>query len=346
MKVSRFISMVLAVFMLCGCVTITPSKALESSDESGTFTYYFLAPQFWIDTENGAKNENVGVYYWEPVETADYPGIYMTPAPEVGENIFKAEVPKDASTVIFNDGCYELSDPQYMNTITESQIVSCEGYENDCPYDNDLNCDNFDGWIFVLNFNETTEHQMVKLKCNGAWFRLDDYKNYDYYYGSYPERKAADDHKRDISETTVFLNGVQDEREQEDLEITEIAVPFTATEKTLDIVIKDADKTLLENVDYSVEYRNNVGPGMADLDITGIGAYTGQLNYHFDIMKLVGDINGDCEVTSSDALIILRASVRLYEPSESEKILCDVDEDGDISSSDALIVLRKSVGLF
>lgn len=62
---------------------------------------------------------------------------------------------------------------------------------------------------------------MVKLKCNGAWFRLDDYKNYDY-YGSYLERKAADDPKRDISETTVFLNGVQDKREQEELEITEL----------------------------------------------------------------------------------------------------------------------------
>ena len=165
------------------------SKQEKNSD---TNTYYFLAPEFWIDTAQGAENENVGVFYWEPEEAADFPGVIMTPAPEIGENIFKVEVPKETATIIFNDGySYETSDPRYKNTITESQIVSCEGYEYDCPYDIDLNCDNFDGWIFVLNFDQTTEHQMVKMKCNGAWFKLDDYKNYDEYYGSYPERKDS-----------------------------------------------------------------------------------------------------------------------------------------------------------
>lgn len=55
----------------------------------------------------------------------------------------------------------------------------------------------------------------------------------------------------------------------------------------------------------------------------------------------IGDADGDGNITSSDALMILRASVSLESvPSE----IGDVDEDGKITSSDALMVLRHSVG--
>ncbi len=33
----------------------------EDNNTNDTFTYYFLAPEFWIDTTQGAENENVGV---------------------------------------------------------------------------------------------------------------------------------------------------------------------------------------------------------------------------------------------------------------------------------------------
>ena len=55
----------------------------------------------------------------------------------------------------------------------------------------------------------------------------------------------------------------------------------------------------------------------------------------------IGDADGDGKITSSDALMILRASVSL----ESVPFkIGDVDEDGKITSSDALAVLRHSVG--
>lgn len=57
-----------------------------------------------------------------------------------------------------------------------------------------------------------------------------------------------------------------------------------------------------------------------------------------------GDVDGDGNITSSDALAILRASVGLTEFSGDASILADVDGDGMINSSDALIVLRYSVG--
>ncbi len=235
------------------------SKQEKNSD---TNTYYFLAPEFWIDTAQGAENENVGVFYWEPEEAADFPGVIMTPAPEIGENIFKAEVPKETATIIFNDGySYETSDPRYKNTITESQIVSCEGYEYDCPYDINLNCDNFDGWIFVLNFNQTTEHQMVKMKCNGAWFKLDDYKNYDEYYGSYPERKGSSKNDPAIGD----LDGDGTVTSSDALDILRISVtPESADDETKMLADIDGDEQITAN-DALAVLRYSVGMDVPEM---------------------------------------------------------------------------------
>lgn len=234
------------------------SKQEKNSD---TNTYYFLAPKFWIDTAQGAENENVGVFYWEPEEVADFPGVIMTPAPEIGENIFKAEVPKETATIIFNDGySYETSDPRYKNTITESQIVSCEGYEYDCPYDINLNCDNFDGWIFVLNFDQTTEHQMVKMKCNGAWFKLDDYKNYDEYYGSYPERKGSSEDAHAIGD----IDGDGTVTSNDALDVLRISVnPDSANAEIKELADVDGDGEVTANDALEI-LRSSVGLSGSD----------------------------------------------------------------------------------
>lgn len=65
----------------------------------------------------------------------------------------------------------------------------------------------------------------------------------------------------------------------------------------------------------------------------------------YDIEGIYGNIDGDQVITSSDALMILRASVSLEHLNVSKEVLADVDEDGIITSSDALEVLRVSVGL-
>ncbi len=58
--------------------------------------------------------------------------------------------------------------------------------------------------------------------------------------------------------------------------------------------------------------------------------------------RLVGDINSDGKVNSSDALMILRYSVGY--PGEINKKYADINGDGKINSSDALIVLNIAVG--
>lgn len=59
----------------------------------------------------------------------------------------------------------------------------------------------------------------------------------------------------------------------------------------------------------------------------------------------LGDLDGDNEINSGDALFILRMSVNLEEKTDDNIKLADIDLDGDISSADALEILRYSVQL-
>ena len=60
---------------------------------------------------------------------------------------------------------------------------------------------------------------------------------------------------------------------------------------------------------------------------------------------LYGDIDGDGEVTVTDALAALRAAVGLAEIGDEAFALADVDGDGEITVSDALRILRTAAGL-
>ena len=60
-----------------------------------------------------------------------------------------------------------------------------------------------------------------------------------------------------------------------------------------------------------------------------------------------GDVDGDGEVTSGDARLALRASVKLeqYESGSAPFLAADADGNGTIESSDARLILRASVKL-
>ena len=61
----------------------------------------------------------------------------------------------------------------------------------------------------------------------------------------------------------------------------------------------------------------------------------------------LGDVDGDNEITSGDARLALRASVKLekYEPGSAPFLAADADNNGTIESSDARTILRVSVKL-
>ena len=58
-----------------------------------------------------------------------------------------------------------------------------------------------------------------------------------------------------------------------------------------------------------------------------------------------GDADGDGEITVADALILLRVSAKLAEPTDELIASCDIDNDGEITVADALAVLRVAAKL-
>lgn len=68
------------------------------------------------------------------------------------------------------------------------------------------------------------------------------------------------------------------------------------------------------------------------------------LRYMEETPLIVGDLNGNGEIESGDALILLRREVQLQTP-DFEAFLADCDGDGKSDSSDALWILRKELGV-
>ena len=79
---------------------------------------------------------------------------------------------------------------------------------------------------------------MVKMKCNGAWFKLDDYKNYDEYYGSYPERKDSSEDAHAIGD----IDGDGTVTSNDALDVLRISVnPDSANDETRKLADVDGD---------------------------------------------------------------------------------------------------------
>ena len=60
---------------------------------------------------------------------------------------------------------------------------------------------------------------------------------------------------------------------------------------------------------------------------------------------IMGDVDGDGEVTADDALAILKSKAGLIVLDDNAKKAADVDGDGEITSDDALDILKKKAGL-
>ena len=62
---------------------------------------------------------------------------------------------------------------------------------------------------------------------------------------------------------------------------------------------------------------------------------------------VVGDVDGDGNVTAADARPALRRAVGLedYAEKSPEFLACDADKDGSVTAADARLILRAAVGL-
>ena len=81
-------------------------------------------------------------------------------------------------------------------------------------------------------------------------------------------------------------------------------------------------------------------------DVSGnlIGAFRENGSFVLQL-GLPGDVNQDENISSADAIIVLRAVVGLATLDATQQVLADVNEDGRINAGDAVLILRKAVGL-
>lgn len=77
-----------------------------------------------------------------------------------------------------------------------------------------------------------------------------------------------------------------------------------------------------------------------DTDFSCITSQT----YIYSVYRPVGDVNGDNQVTTSDALSALRMAMHLIELPE-DITFADYNGDGSVDASDAILILRYAMGL-
>lgn len=62
-------------------------------------------------------------------------------------------------------------------------------------------------------------------------------------------------------------------------------------------------------------------------------------------VAIKGDVNGDGRVDPDDAILVLRVSVGIVEPTEAQVLAADMNGDGAVESDDAILILRAAIGL-
>ncbi|SEO50528.1 hypothetical protein SAMN02910314_00376 [Denitrobacterium detoxificans] len=106
-------------------------------------------------------------------------------------------------------------------------------------------------------------------------------------------------HKGDLSECTISAIANQ---------------VFTGEAIEPEVTVTDGDITLEENVDYTVEYKNNTELGTATVTVTGMGSYEGEQSATFLIVS---------DSASAQALF------RLYNPNSGEHFYTASEEERD-----------------
>lgn len=72
------------------------------------------------------------------------------------------------------------------------------------------------------------------------------------------------------------------------VELDDENIYYTGIEQKPNVIVKDSDNHLLSlDIDYSVEYTNNINAGVATAKIQGIGIYENELEKNFNIKKKI-----------------------------------------------------------
>ncbi len=187
----KLISMFLIILMMLSLCAVSLNSA--SADVSGLpevkegcNRYFFLQPREW----SNEYTDTIGIYWWENTGAASsWPG-YKAHKADIA-NVYYYDVPKDVTTIIWNNYVDLLLEEYDERSFANEQTVnlSTEGY---APDENELypeGISSFDGMIFVIDPDKTsTSVTAGKTSWEGDWY---------YYYGNaeggiYPEKTKGD----------------------------------------------------------------------------------------------------------------------------------------------------------
>lgn len=107
-------------------------------------------------------------------------------------------------------------------------------------------------------------------------------------------------YKNDIAEATMALS--------------ENSIVYDGNEKKPGVTVSYQNNVLKENIDYTIAYSENTMPGQANVKITGIGSYKGELSTSFNIGAIPID----------SAFVTLSNTIYTYDGSEKKPAVISV----------------------
>ena len=126
-----------------------------------------------------------------------------------------------------------------------------------------------------------------------------------------------------------------------ELTIDSTEFTYDGTARKPKVTVKDSDKTLVLNTDYSLEYKNNVNAGTATVTVTGMGNYTDSLSRNFTI-KPKSISNAELTVNPTEFIYDGTAKEPKVTVKDGEKTLV-LNTDYSVSYSDNVNVGTATV---
>ena len=250
-----------------------------------TKTLRFYMPEDWRSENNpfydgeDPASCRAGVYWWEGTmncsdfykDNSGWAGYSISETDKADGNIFVAKVPDDVEQLVFNN-LLKSDDPS--RALTKNIIANYYEVGDSEFYPEGLS--SVDNMIFVPVKYSTSVLQNTE---DGEWF----YYYGDGKYGVYKTLAEAQ------ANDAVYSGGEFPEHIKRPIDGFTVSglksKTYNGKAQTQNITVKDGDSALVEDIDYTTEYKNNKNAGTATLTITGTGSYKGTITKTFKIAK-------------------------------------------------------------
>lgn len=205
-----------------------------------------------------------GINYWVQEFGRSQPSSYISEAVDMPA-LEKIEISNDfikGFRTNIGDICMYEGDNKDLSTLKPVlDVVNYWGiYYNGCMTEDDYK-------VIVADSNiiQYDNHKLTALKTGETKLSISA-------YGKTCDIPVTVAKRKDISIGTVYFPSGK-------------TYQYTGNEFKPYVKIIVDNRTLTENKDYTIAYHNNINPGNAEVVVTGIGTYQGELHANFEIVK-------------------------------------------------------------